>query len=228
MLAEKRIAPLNSSRADGSESLTMLGSFPALPWSCIKSRNLAGDARTLNLSDGTLSYSDYFSSPLNRFSEHYTKNRQQYASKTLHYFNAPVAVTLTDVNDICRKFNIPEAVRMLAFTDRLSNKPSGSGLIEWECLDDSLDALVICNHEEIPHPSGQYPFLLKLCFASPGRDARVLRPGDLVEVKWVDDQGYGMDKRENRDDRQNSNLMTGGDRYENRESMSMNESFGDY
>ena len=48
MLAEKRIAPLNSSIEDGSESLTMLGSFSALPWSCIKSRNLAGDARTLN------------------------------------------------------------------------------------------------------------------------------------------------------------------------------------
>ena len=48
ILAEKRIAPLNSSIPDGSESLTMLGSFSALPWSCIKSRNLAGDTWTLN------------------------------------------------------------------------------------------------------------------------------------------------------------------------------------
>ena len=47
MLAEKRIAPINSSIPDVSESLTMLGSFSAPPWSCIKSRNPAGDARTL-------------------------------------------------------------------------------------------------------------------------------------------------------------------------------------
>ena len=49
MLAEKRMAPLNSSIPDGSESLTMLGSFSALPWSCIKSRNSAGDGRTLKI-----------------------------------------------------------------------------------------------------------------------------------------------------------------------------------
>ena len=49
MAAKKRIAPLNSSIPDGSESLTMLGSFSAPPWSCIKSRNSAGDGRTLNV-----------------------------------------------------------------------------------------------------------------------------------------------------------------------------------
>ena len=48
VLAEKRIPPLNSSIEDGSRSLTMLGSFSALPWSCIKSRNTAGEARTHN------------------------------------------------------------------------------------------------------------------------------------------------------------------------------------
>ena len=47
--------------------------------------NFLNDDDLFNLQDGTISYSDYFSSPLNRFSEHYTKNRQQYASKTLHY-----------------------------------------------------------------------------------------------------------------------------------------------
>ena len=47
MLAEKRIAPLNSSIPDGSESLNVLGSFSTKPWSCIKSRNTAGEARTL-------------------------------------------------------------------------------------------------------------------------------------------------------------------------------------
>lgn len=144
----------------------------------------------LNLQTYLSCYSDYFSSPLNRFTDHYTRNRQQYASKTLHYFNAPCAVSITNINDICRKFNIPEAVRVLAFSDRASQRPNGSGLIEWEYLEDALDALVACNHEEVPHPSGKYPFLLKLCFASPGRDARVLRPGDLVEVKWCDDVGY--------------------------------------
>ena len=48
VLAGKRIEPLNSSMDDGCETLTMLGYFPALPWSCIKSRNLAGDTWTLN------------------------------------------------------------------------------------------------------------------------------------------------------------------------------------
>ena len=148
------------------------------------------DSSTFNLPDGTLSFSDYYSSPLNRFSDAFTKNRQQYASKTLHYFNAPIAVSITHINDICRKFNISEAVRVLAFSDKTTGRPNGSGLVEWESLEEALEALVVCNHEEIPHPSGKYPFLLKLCFASPGRDARLLRPVDLVEVKWVDDRGY--------------------------------------
>ena len=50
VLAGKRIAPLKSSMDDGYETLTMLGYFPALTWSCIKSRNLAGDTWTLNVS----------------------------------------------------------------------------------------------------------------------------------------------------------------------------------
>ena len=56
MLAEKRIAPLNSFIPDGSESLTMLGPFSALPCSCIKSRNSAGDGRTLKQKQNTLDF----------------------------------------------------------------------------------------------------------------------------------------------------------------------------
>ena len=48
-LASKRTEPLNSSIEDGSESLNMLGYFSTKPWSCIKSRNLAGDGRTLKI-----------------------------------------------------------------------------------------------------------------------------------------------------------------------------------
>ena len=46
-LASKRTEPLNSSIEDGSESLNMLGYFSTKPWSCMKSRNLAGDERIL-------------------------------------------------------------------------------------------------------------------------------------------------------------------------------------
>ena len=42
MLAEKRIAPLNSSIEDGSKSLTMLGSILAIPWSCKNNSNNGG------------------------------------------------------------------------------------------------------------------------------------------------------------------------------------------
>ena len=48
VLAEKRITPLNSSIEDGCKTLTMSGYFSALPWSCMKSRNLAGEDWTLN------------------------------------------------------------------------------------------------------------------------------------------------------------------------------------
>ena len=46
-LASKRTEPLNSSIEDGSESLNIVGYFSTKPWSCMKSRNLAGDERIL-------------------------------------------------------------------------------------------------------------------------------------------------------------------------------------
>ena len=65
------------------------------------------------------------------------------------------------------------------------SKPSGSGLIEWAGTSDALTALCVMNHAEVEH--GRYPFLLKLCFATPGRDARVVqwRVGMFLRKKLV-------------------------------------------
>lgn len=133
------------------------------------------------LPDGSESSADFSPSQLNRFNS-MQKNRQQYANKTLHYFNAPGAIKLDSINRVCRKYRAPLALRILAFGEKMNNtKPSGSGLIEWDTTSDALTALAVLNHAEVHHV--KYNFLLKLCFATPGRDARVVRPGDIVEVR---------------------------------------------
>ena len=123
---------------------------------------------------------DFSNSGNNRHHSNLYKHKQQYANKTLHYFSAPLDITINMINPVCRNLNIPECSRLLTFGAKNGQRFTGTGLIEWENTDKALTALASLNHRMI-EGNGQQ-FQLKLCFASSGRDARLMRPGDICEI----------------------------------------------
>ena len=124
------------------------------------------EVKAYDLHDGTPSFREFSKSRNNRFTntELAAKNRIRPPSNTLHFFNAPNDISEERLKDVFKKEDLTPPTKITMFENK--NLKSQTGMLEFETIQQSTEALVICNHAPIQSPSSPFPFLLKLCFTS--------------------------------------------------------------
>jgi len=127
---------------------------------------LADVQQPYELVDSSPSFMDFMGNKNNRFinPEMASKNRIQPPSKILHFFNTPPGLEVRDIEDIFLSAGAPRPKCIKLFPSKTER--SSSGLIEFETLSESLEALVLANHMPVDNPSGKFPYIMKLCFSS--------------------------------------------------------------
>ncbi|TRY85171.1 hypothetical protein DNTS_006358 [Danionella cerebrum] len=121
------------------------------------------------LDDGSSSFRDFHGSRNNRFAspEQAAKNRIQHPSNILHFFNAAPESSPETFMEICEELavKIPSNIKVFPAKGS-STERSSSGLLEWESVNDAMEALAMMNHYQMKNPNGPYPYTLKLCFST--------------------------------------------------------------
>ncbi|KAI2664576.1 Heterogeneous nuclear ribonucleoprotein L [Labeo rohita] len=122
--------------------------------------------QSYQLEDGSCSFKDFHGNRNNRFTtaEQAAKNRIQQPSNVLHFFNGQPDCTVEAFSQICDELGIKNPVSVKLFTGK--SERSSSGLLEWESVNDAMEALAMMNHYQMKNPSGPYPYTLKLCFST--------------------------------------------------------------
>uniref|UniRef100_A0A4W6FZM5 Heterogeneous nuclear ribonucleoprotein L2 n=1 Tax=Lates calcarifer TaxID=8187 RepID=A0A4W6FZM5_LATCA len=134
---------------------------------CVSKQQAIVPGQCYELDDGTSSFKDFHGSRNNRFTspEQAAKNRIQHPSNVLHFFNAQPDVTPEVFSQICDEIGVKCPVNVKMFTGK-SNDRSASGLLEWESINDAMEALAMMNHYQMKNAAGPYPYTLKLCFST--------------------------------------------------------------
>uniref|UniRef100_A0A3Q1IS21 RRM domain-containing protein n=1 Tax=Anabas testudineus TaxID=64144 RepID=A0A3Q1IS21_ANATE len=134
---------------------------------CVSKQQAIVPGQCYELEDGTSSFKDFHGSRNNRFTspEQAAKNRIQHPSNVLHFFNAQPDVTPEVFSQICDEIGVKCPVNVKMFTGK-SNDRSASGLLEWESINDAMEALAMMNHYQMKNATGPYPYTLKLCFST--------------------------------------------------------------
>uniref|UniRef100_A0A3P8PZY4 RRM domain-containing protein n=1 Tax=Astatotilapia calliptera TaxID=8154 RepID=A0A3P8PZY4_ASTCA len=130
---------------------------------CVSKQQAIVPGQCYELEDGTSSFKEFHGSRNNRFTspEQAAKNRIQHPSNVLHFFNAQPEATPEIFSQICDEIVMPVSFKKTAPSDR-----SASGLLEWESINDAMEALAMINHYQMKNPTGPYPYTLKLCFST--------------------------------------------------------------
>uniref|UniRef100_A0A665U655 Heterogeneous nuclear ribonucleoprotein L-like n=1 Tax=Echeneis naucrates TaxID=173247 RepID=A0A665U655_ECHNA len=134
---------------------------------CVSKQQAIVPGQCYELDDGTSSFKDFHGSRNNRFTspEQAAKNRIQHPSNVLHFFNAQPDVTPEVFSQICDEIGVKAPINVKMFTGK-SNDRSASGLLEWESINDAMEALALMNHFQMKNAAGPYPYTLKLCFST--------------------------------------------------------------
>lgn len=119
------------------------------------------------LPDGTDSFMNFYRDRNNRFDtpERAAKNRIIPPTKTLHFYNVP---KMSDDNliDIFAEQLAPCPVRVKWFDARPNTtSKAGSGVVDFETLEESCEALVTCNNLKVEGEEDDRPYDMKLCFS---------------------------------------------------------------
>uniref|UniRef100_A0A7N8X8Z4 Heteroous nuclear ribonucleoprotein L n=1 Tax=Mastacembelus armatus TaxID=205130 RepID=A0A7N8X8Z4_9TELE len=132
---------------------------------CVSKQQAIVPGQCYQLEDNTSSFKDFHGSRNNRFTspEQAAKNRIQHPSNMLHFFNAQPDISAEIFNQVCDELGIKSPTIVLYFT---KGERSSSGLLEWESINDAMEALAMMNHYQMKNPSGPYPYTLKLCFST--------------------------------------------------------------
>uniref|UniRef100_A0AAY4DND4 RRM domain-containing protein n=1 Tax=Denticeps clupeoides TaxID=299321 RepID=A0AAY4DND4_9TELE len=137
---------------------------------CVSKQQAIMLGQSYTLEDGTNSFKDFHGSRNNRFNspEQAAKNRIQHPSNVLHFFNAQPDVTSDVFSQICEELGIksPSNVKLFTGKNGAAGERSSSGLLEWESINDAMEALAMMNHYQMQNPNGPYPYTLKLCFST--------------------------------------------------------------
>ncbi|KAG8001761.1 Heterogeneous nuclear ribonucleoprotein L [Nibea albiflora] len=138
---------------------------------CVSKQQAIVPGQCYELEDGTSSFKDFHGSRNNRFTspEQAAKNRIQHPSNVLHFFNAQPDVTPEVFSQICEEIGVKSPVNVKMFTGKSGAAPSdrsASGLLEWESINDAMEALALMNHYQMKNAAGPYPYTLKLCFST--------------------------------------------------------------
>uniref|UniRef100_A0A8C1H6X4 Heterogeneous nuclear ribonucleoprotein L n=1 Tax=Cyprinus carpio carpio TaxID=630221 RepID=A0A8C1H6X4_CYPCA len=133
---------------------------------CVSKQQAIMPGQSYQLEDGSCSFKDFHGNRNNRFTtaEQAAKNRIQQPSNVLHFFNGQPDCTVEAFNQICDELEIKTPVSVKLFTGK--SERSSSGLLEWESVNDAMEALAMINHYQMKNPSGPYPYTLKLCFST--------------------------------------------------------------
>ncbi|XP_071450318.1 heterogeneous nuclear ribonucleoprotein L-like isoform X2 [Hetaerina americana] len=118
------------------------------------------------LPDGSPSFKDFMGNKNNRFINPAmaSKNRIQPPSKILHFFNTPPNLTEERLKEVFDDLGVSPPKTIKLFPSKTER--SSSGLMEFDNISQSLEALMICNHAPIQNPNGKFPYIMKLCFSS--------------------------------------------------------------
>uniref|UniRef100_A0A8C5HK40 Heterogeneous nuclear ribonucleoprotein L-like n=1 Tax=Gouania willdenowi TaxID=441366 RepID=A0A8C5HK40_GOUWI len=138
---------------------------------CVSKQQAIVPGQCYELDDGTSSFKDFHGSRNNRFTspEQAAKNRIQHPSNVLHFFNAQPEVTEEVFSQICDDIGVKSPINVKMFTGKSGAAPSdrsASGLLEWESINDAMEALALMNHHQMKNATGPYPYTLKLCFST--------------------------------------------------------------
>ncbi|XP_076017428.1 heterogeneous nuclear ribonucleoprotein L isoform X1 [Genypterus blacodes] len=133
---------------------------------CVSKQQAIVPGQCYLLEDNTSSFKDFHSSRNNRFTspEQAAKNRIQHPSNVLHFFNAQPDISTEMFHQVCEDMEIKIPTSVKLFTGK--SERSSSGLLEWESINDAMEALALMNHFQMKNPSGPYPYTLKLCFST--------------------------------------------------------------
>ncbi|XP_034405725.1 heterogeneous nuclear ribonucleoprotein L isoform X1 [Cyclopterus lumpus] len=133
---------------------------------CVSKQQAIVPGQCYQLEDNTNSFKDFHGSRNNRFTspEQAAKNRIQHPSNVLHFFNAQPDISPEIFNQACEELGIKSPTSVKLFTGK--SERSSSGLLEWESINDAMEALALINHFQMKNPSGPYPYTLKLCFST--------------------------------------------------------------
>uniref|UniRef100_A0A3Q4GH24 Heterogeneous nuclear ribonucleoprotein L2 n=1 Tax=Neolamprologus brichardi TaxID=32507 RepID=A0A3Q4GH24_NEOBR len=134
---------------------------------CVSKQQAIVPGQCYELEDGTSSFKEFHGSRNNRFTspEQAAKNRIQHPSNVLHFFNAQPEATPEIFSQICDEIGVKAPVNVKMFTGKSTDR-SASGLLEWESINDAMEALAMINHYQMKNPTGPYPYTLKLCFST--------------------------------------------------------------
>uniref|UniRef100_A0A3Q2Y607 Heterogeneous nuclear ribonucleoprotein L2 n=1 Tax=Hippocampus comes TaxID=109280 RepID=A0A3Q2Y607_HIPCM len=135
---------------------------------CVSKQQAIVPGQCYELEDGSSSFKDFHGSRNNRFTspEQAAKNRIQHPSNVLHFFNAQPDVTPEIFSQICEDIGVKCPVNVKMFTGKSKIDRSASGLLEWESINDAMEALALMNHYQMKNATGPYPYTLKLCFST--------------------------------------------------------------
>uniref|UniRef100_A0A8C5C9H3 Heteroous nuclear ribonucleoprotein L n=1 Tax=Gadus morhua TaxID=8049 RepID=A0A8C5C9H3_GADMO len=133
---------------------------------CVSKQQAIMPGQCYELEDGSSSFKDFHGSRNNRFTsaEQAAKNRIQHPSNVLHFFNGQPDISAEMFNQVCEELEIKVPSNVKLFTGK--SERSSSGLLEWESINDAMEALALMNHYQMKNPSGPYPYTLKLCFST--------------------------------------------------------------
>uniref|UniRef100_A0A8C8SMY3 Heterogeneous nuclear ribonucleoprotein L like n=2 Tax=Pleurodira TaxID=8460 RepID=A0A8C8SMY3_9SAUR len=134
---------------------------------CVSKQHSVVPSQIFELEDGTSSYKDFAMSKNNRFTSagQASKNIIQPPACVLHYYNVPLCVTEDTFVKLCDDHEVLTFIKYKVFDPKPSAKTL-SGLLEWECKTDAVEALTVLNHYQIRVPNGSNPYTLKLCFST--------------------------------------------------------------
>lgn len=85
-------------------------------------------------------------------------------SKTVMFYFAPTNFAFQKMREICFDAVVDQPKKFFPFPNS-KNKPSSSGLLEFENVTQALECIAKCNHVELPQAAGGYSVKLRLCFA---------------------------------------------------------------
>uniref|UniRef100_A0A8C7P809 RRM domain-containing protein n=1 Tax=Oncorhynchus mykiss TaxID=8022 RepID=A0A8C7P809_ONCMY len=133
---------------------------------CVSKQQAIMPGQSYELEDGSSSFKDFHGSRNNRFTspEQAAKNRIQHPSNVLHFFNGQPDISVEVFNGVCEELGVKNPSNIKLFTGK--SERSSSGLLEWESINDAMEALAMMNHYQMKNPSGPYPYTLKLCFST--------------------------------------------------------------
>jgi len=154
VIAERLVNQLNGTIVFGKRLKVSVSNQPTLNF----------EATPWQLADGSRSYFDYSKSRNNRFSsaDAASKNRTQGPSKFLHFYNAPPKYTDGELNDVFRHAIGKEPKSIIRFPSKTDK--SLTGLVEFDNIQQGVEALIMANHTPLRVPESKQPYLFKLCF----------------------------------------------------------------